>query len=120
MSHILCWFIIGLLGLLASIGVAIPGDVNVAMAIVVPPVNSALNPFLYTFNTILEKRRRLEESRLNNLLLAKLRNQKFVTEDNESGQYTEEQAWGQFVLWMDRKILTNAQVINILSEVEKK
>ena len=119
-SDFLCWFPIGLLGLLAAQDIPIPSEVNVAMAIFVLPVNSALNPFLYTFNTILEKRRRLEESRLNNLLLAKLRNQKFVTEDNESGQYTEEQAWGQFVLWMDRKILTNAQVINILSEVEKK
>nr|KAG5696634.1 hypothetical protein BaRGS_034095 [Batillaria attramentaria] len=57
MSDFLCWFPIGLLGLLASDGTPIPGEVNVAVAIFVLPVNSALNPFLYTFNMIMEKRR---------------------------------------------------------------
>ena len=46
MSDFLCWFPIGLLGLLASNGVAIPGEVSVAMAIFALPLNSAINPFL--------------------------------------------------------------------------
>ena len=52
-SDFLCWFPIGLLGLLASNGSPVPGEVNVATAIIVLPVNSALNPFLYTLNTTL-------------------------------------------------------------------
>nr|KAG5687734.1 hypothetical protein BaRGS_028396 [Batillaria attramentaria] len=39
-------------------------SVNVAMTIFVLPVNSALNPFLYTFNLIMEKRREKNEKKL--------------------------------------------------------
>ena len=57
-----CWFPIGVMGLLAASGTAIPGEVNVWAAIFVMPLNSALNPFLYTLNGVLERweRRRLE------------------------------------------------------------
>nr|KAG5700005.1 hypothetical protein BaRGS_001824 [Batillaria attramentaria] len=64
LSDFLCWFPIGLLGLLASKGTPISGEVNVAMVIFVLPLNSALNPFLYTFNVIMEKRRKAAEARL--------------------------------------------------------
>ena len=57
-SDFLCWFPIGMLGLLAAGGIPIPGEVNVAMAIFVLPLNSALNPFLYTFNVLMERRRK--------------------------------------------------------------
>ena len=79
----LCWFPIGLLGLLASNGSPVPGEVNVATAIIVLPVNSALNPFLYTLNTILEKRRRLEERRLQKLLLGRLESGRDVGADDD-------------------------------------
>nr|KAG5695272.1 hypothetical protein BaRGS_028207 [Batillaria attramentaria] len=64
LSDFLCWFPIGLLGLLASTGTPIPSEVNVAMVIFVLPFNSALNPFLYTFNVIMEKRRKATEGRI--------------------------------------------------------
>ncbi|KAK7098670.1 hypothetical protein V1264_002917 [Littorina saxatilis] len=67
-TDFLCWFPIGLCGLLVLAGVAVPGEVNVAMAIFVLPLNSALNPFLYTFNTLVEKRRRKKEEHLLRLL----------------------------------------------------
>ena len=63
-SDFLCWFPIGLLGLLAYNGTAIPGEVNVAMAIFVLPLNAALNPFLYTFNMLKERRRKESERRM--------------------------------------------------------
>nr|KAG5709265.1 hypothetical protein BaRGS_018017 [Batillaria attramentaria] len=63
-SDFLCWFPIGLLGLLASAGVPVPGEVNVVMAIFVLPFNSALNPFLYTFNLLMERRREKREKKL--------------------------------------------------------
>ena len=63
-SDFVCWFPIGLLGLLASRGVAVPSEVNVAMAIFVLPLSSALNPFLYTFNMIMERRRKRKELEL--------------------------------------------------------
>ena len=119
-SDFLCWFPIGLLGLLASQGTPIPSEVSVAMAIIVLPVNSALNPFLYTLNTIVEKRRRLAEGRLSKLLLARLDQETLATEADESGLDTEEQALGQLAQWMDRKVLTKAIVVNILSAVEEK
>ena len=72
MSDFLCWFPIGLLGLLASNGVAIPGEVSVAVAIFALPLNSAINPFLYTLNMILERSRLEREERLRKFLLAQL------------------------------------------------
>ncbi|KAL8617866.1 hypothetical protein ACOMHN_016522 [Nucella lapillus] len=61
MSDFLCWFPIGLCGLLAAVGVVIPREVDVVMAIFVLPLNSALNPFLYTLNIVLEKRNKARD-----------------------------------------------------------
>ena len=72
MADFLCWFPIGLLGLLASSGTPIPGEVSVAMAIFVLPFNSALNPFLYTLNVVLEKRRRAQAERIEKRSLTQL------------------------------------------------
>jgi hypothetical protein len=72
MTDFLCWFPISLLGLLAWRGVPIPSEVNVAMAVVVLPLNSALNPFLYTLNVIMERRRRAREERLRRFIPAQL------------------------------------------------
>ncbi|XP_070183695.1 G-protein coupled receptor GRL101-like [Littorina saxatilis] len=69
-TDFLCWFPIGLLGLLATGGVPIPGEVNVAMVILVLPLNSALNPFLYTVNMLLERRQRAKEEKLLKLVLS--------------------------------------------------
>ena len=72
-SDFLCWFPIGLLGLLASGGVSVPGEANVAMAIFALPVNSAVNPFLYSLSIALEKSRRKREERLRKFLLSQAR-----------------------------------------------
>jgi hypothetical protein len=42
------------------------------MAILVLPLNSALNPFLYTFNLAMERRRKQEEARLLKIVEARL------------------------------------------------
>ena len=63
-TDFVCWFPVGLLGLLASTCIAVPGEVNVAMATLVIPLNSAMNPFLYTINVLLEKRRQAKEERI--------------------------------------------------------
>ena len=52
MSDFLCWFPIGLLGLLARSGVRIPGEANIIIAIFILPINSAVNPFLYTLLSV--------------------------------------------------------------------
>ena len=119
MSDILCWFPIGLLGLLASSGTPVPGEVNVAMAILVLPINSALNPFLYTLNTILTKRQRVAERRLQKLLLSRLESEEFAADENLCGVYSEKTALSKFVLWLDSKTLTSDQVMNLLLETEK-
>ena len=72
-SDFLCWFPIGVLGLMASQGFPVPGEVNVALAIFVLPLNSALNPFLYTLNAVLEKRRAKRLDNLTRLLENKIK-----------------------------------------------
>nr|KAG5695380.1 hypothetical protein BaRGS_033593 [Batillaria attramentaria] len=63
LTDFLCWFPVSCLGLQAFTGTPIPSEVNVALAIFVLPLNSALNPFLYTLNIVLEKRRKAREAR---------------------------------------------------------
>ena len=70
LTDFLCWFPLGLCGLLASRGVVISDVVNVTLAICVLPLNSAVNPFLYTVNLMLERRRLKREEDL----LQRLRN----------------------------------------------
>ncbi|XP_076452176.1 G-protein coupled receptor GRL101-like [Babylonia areolata] len=60
-TDFLCWFPIGICGMLALAGTPIPGEVSVALSIFVLPLNSAVNPFMYTFNTLAEKRRKTNE-----------------------------------------------------------
>ena len=68
-----CWFPIGVFGLLASSGTPISGSVNAWAAIFVLPLNSALNPFLYTLNSLMEQwKKRRAEQRIRRML-AKLR-----------------------------------------------
>ncbi|XP_025079725.1 G-protein coupled receptor GRL101-like [Pomacea canaliculata] len=64
MSDFLCWFPVGLTGILAANDILISGEVNVGIAIFVLPFNASLNPYLYTLNIYLERRRcRREEER---------------------------------------------------------
>nr|KAG5692075.1 hypothetical protein BaRGS_021507 [Batillaria attramentaria] len=68
-----CWFPIGLMGLLASSGIPIPGVVNVLAAVFVLPINSAINPFLYTINALLERRAKKMEQKRVERMMRKLR-----------------------------------------------
>ncbi|XP_076435340.1 relaxin receptor 1-like [Babylonia areolata] len=63
-TDFMCWFPIGLSGMLALAGIPIPGEVNVALAIFILPLNAAINPFMYTLNTYAEKRRKSNEAGL--------------------------------------------------------
>ncbi|XP_025079763.1 relaxin receptor 2-like [Pomacea canaliculata] len=78
MSDFLCWFPVGLTGILATYDIPISGEVNVAMAIFILPVNSALNPFLYTFNIYLERRRRAGEVERQKWIMCQLKSQRIV------------------------------------------
>ena len=72
-SDFVCWFPIGVLGLVSAQGVVIPSEVNVAVAILVLPLNSALNPFLYTLNTLLEMQRARKMDRLTSIIEARIK-----------------------------------------------
>ena len=120
-SDFLCWFPIGLLGLLASRGVAVPDEVNVAMAIIVLPLNSALNPFLYTLNLIQERRRRAKELRLQKRLMVQGRQQA----GRESGAtgvtdllkvtYTKEEICFLLERWLRDRLLSKEQLRELLN-----
>ena len=67
-----CWFPVGVMALLAVRGTPIPGIVNVATAVFVLPLNSALNPFLYTLNVVLRRRSKAREQRRIQTLMTSL------------------------------------------------
>nr|KAG5693628.1 hypothetical protein BaRGS_014648 [Batillaria attramentaria] len=71
-SDFCCWFPVGLLGMLAARGTPIPGEITVGAAIFVLPVNSALNPFLYTLKAMLDRRRKKQTEKLIKKVLARL------------------------------------------------
>ncbi|XP_053381975.1 G-protein coupled receptor GRL101-like [Mercenaria mercenaria] len=52
-TDFMCWFPIGVMGALALSGYAISGDVYAWAAVFILPVNSALNPILYTLTAII-------------------------------------------------------------------
>ncbi|XP_060603871.1 G-protein coupled receptor GRL101-like [Ruditapes philippinarum] len=56
-TDFICWFPIGVMGVLATMGHVIPGDMYAWTAVLILPVNSALNPFMYTFSAIFGKKK---------------------------------------------------------------
>ncbi|XP_053396296.1 uncharacterized protein LOC123555101 isoform X2 [Mercenaria mercenaria] len=56
-TDFLCWFPIGCMGTMALSGHVIPGEVYAWTAVFILPVNSALNPVLYTLTAILGKKK---------------------------------------------------------------
>jgi hypothetical protein len=58
--------------LLAEVGVHVPSEVNVALGIIVLPLNSAINPFLYTLNALRDRQRKRQEARLRKFLTAQV------------------------------------------------
>ena len=78
-SDCLCWLSIGALCLIAHSGMHVPNQVNVAMAIFVLPLNSALNPLLYTVSTLSDKRRAAREARILKFLESRVKYQQFHT-----------------------------------------
>ena len=73
-TDFLCWVPVGLLGLLAWRGMAVPGEVNVAVVTFVMPLNSALNPMLYNLNIYLEKKRQQRTTILLERIRIRLKN----------------------------------------------
>ncbi|KAL8578304.1 hypothetical protein ACOMHN_005695 [Nucella lapillus] len=64
LTDFLCWFPVCLVGFMASNGVRMPSHIDTALSIVVLPLNSAINPFIYTFTMI----RDMRQNRMRDLL----------------------------------------------------
>ncbi|KAL8619707.1 hypothetical protein ACOMHN_025793 [Nucella lapillus] len=121
MSDFLCWFPIGLLGLLASNEVSIPSEVNVAMAIIVLPVNSAINPYLYTINSLLERRRKAKEKRIHKMMMTTLTSRCTETAADRMGEsYTQTEALRLISKWLSQNLVTPQNVEKIILEAQEK
>nr|KAG5690146.1 hypothetical protein BaRGS_013603 [Batillaria attramentaria] len=116
LSDFLCWFPICVLGLMAANGTTVSTDVNVGMAIFVLPFNSALNPFLYTFNILMEKRRRAEEAKLMKRLEMKMATvtAELDVKSNAPHKLTKASAIGQIKTWLEDKTFTLADLTSQL------
>ncbi|XP_061171655.1 G-protein coupled receptor GRL101-like [Saccostrea echinata] len=56
MTDMFCWIPIGVIGLLTFMGIDVTPKVYAWVVVVVLPINSALNPIIYTFSAILRRR----------------------------------------------------------------
>ncbi|XP_053375484.1 G-protein coupled receptor GRL101-like [Mercenaria mercenaria] len=56
-TDFMCWFPIGMMGVLALAGHTIPGEVYAWTAVIILPINSALNPFMYTLTAIYSRQK---------------------------------------------------------------
>ena len=126
MSDFLCWFPFGLLGLLASRGLALPVGVNVAMVIIVPPLNSVLNPFLYTLSLIQERRRKAKELLLKQRLMlhgqqqADCKSSGRAVVDKLKLSYTKQEVCLLLERWLHDQLLSEEQLTDLLEEETKK
>ncbi|KAL8590308.1 hypothetical protein ACOMHN_006424 [Nucella lapillus] len=117
MSDFLCWFPIGLLGLLASIGVPVPGEVSVAIAIIILPVNSAINPFLYTLNMLMERRRRAREKRIQKMIMSTFASKYSETAVDHLGDgYTKTEALELLRSWLSQSLLSAENLEKVVLE----
>nr|KAG5693992.1 hypothetical protein BaRGS_002290 [Batillaria attramentaria] len=107
-SDFLCWFPIGALGLMAANGVPIPGEANVLIAVFVLPLNSALNPFLYTMNVILERRQKAKEESMLKVLASQQTERNTDTRARQGArqEYTEDEAWTLFDKFVKEGLLS--------------
>ncbi|XP_062589130.1 relaxin receptor 2-like isoform X2 [Saccostrea cucullata] len=56
MTDMFCWIPIGVIGLLTFLGIDFTSKVYAWVVVVVLPINSALNPIIYTFSAIIRRR----------------------------------------------------------------
>ena len=105
-SNCLCWFPVGVLELLSWNGIPTASEVRVATAILVLPFNPATNPFLYTLNVVLGRRRQQREDRLKQFLLSRVNTQE-VDIDNSARlcNVTQDDALCVFKQWVSNGIL---------------
>ena len=122
MSDFLCWFPFGLLGLLASRGLALPVGVNVAMAIIVPPLNSVLNPLLYTLSLIQERRRKAKEILLKQRLMlhgqqqADCKSSGRAVVDKLEISYTKQEVCLLLERWLHDQLLSEEHLVDLLEK----
>ena len=117
LSDFLCWFPIGFLGLLASTGTPIPGQVNVAAAIFLVPFNSALNPFLYTYNVLMEKRRQTQQANLLKRLETQLRTEQSSTALKTPLSVSRSTAMELINAWLSDKVLTMEDCVVLCNQM---
>ena len=117
LSDFLCWFPIGLLGVLASTGTPIPGEVNVAAAIFLVPFNSALNPFLYTYNVLMEKRRQAQQANLLKRLKTQLRTEQSSTALKAPLSVSRSTAMELINAWLSDKVLTMEDCVVLCNQM---
>ena len=105
-SNCLCWFPVGVLELLSWNGIPTASEVRVATAILVLPLNPATNPFLYTLNVVLGRRRQQREDRLKEFLLSHV-NTRDADIDNSVRlcNVTQDDALYVFKQWISKGVL---------------
>ncbi|XP_076464327.1 G-protein coupled receptor GRL101-like isoform X2 [Babylonia areolata] len=119
-SDFLCWFPVGLLGLLASSGVPVPGEVNVVIAIIILPVNSAINPFLYTINSLLEKRRKAREKKIQKMIMSTIAGKYSETVISRlDDTHTRSEALHMIKKWMSQKVISLQNLEQIVRNAQE-
>lgn len=85
-TDIFCWIPIEVIGFLTFMGIDVTSKVYAWVIVVVLPINSALNPIIYTFSAMLRRRQRnnLLESLSNRLSYSNTNEEKRSGEINRS------------------------------------
>lgn len=78
----LCWFLVGTLRLLASRTPSVSSEVHVGVALLLLPLSSVLDPYLYALGIVQHKRRQARQQRL----LKRLRGRKADKEQSHTKQ----------------------------------
>ncbi|XP_062570289.1 relaxin receptor 2-like [Saccostrea cucullata] len=65
LTDLLCWIPIGIIGMLTFCGFDVSKEVYAWILVLVLPINSALNPILYTLSSIVREQRRRKAKEIN-------------------------------------------------------
>ena len=105
-SNCLCWVPVGVLELLSWNGIPTASEVRVATAILVLLLNPAINPFLYTLNVVLGRRRQQREDRLKQFLLSRVNTQEADIDNSvRLCNVTQDDALYVFKQWLSKGVL---------------
>ncbi|XP_061195208.1 G-protein coupled receptor GRL101-like [Saccostrea echinata] len=114
MTDLLCWIPIGIIGMLTFSGIDVSREVYAWIIVLVLPINSAINPILYTLSGVIRDRRRRKVNETTFQKEKKLLEQEIVRLKRrlDSSKRLEKNGWKTKIKLYDKRDDSNFSTLN--------